>query len=91
MKHSKTPAPKVPVRYATVDRIEDEVVMLDVDGREQSHRRADFPYPVREGDVVNLATLGLDEAATAQARERVRALQDKAGETQGSGGGSFDL
>ncbi len=89
----KPPAPPCPTSgRATLDRIEEELAVLVVDGREVTRPLADLPAGVREGDVLDLATLTVDAEATEALRREVREARERA--TQGKPpppSGDFDL
>ncbi|ATB49861.1 DUF3006 domain-containing protein [Corallococcus macrosporus] len=77
---------------ATLDRIEDDVAVLVVDGREVTRPASELPAGAREGDVLDLDTLAVDPEATEALREEVRGAREKA--TRGKPpppSGSFDL
>ncbi|AEI69094.1 DUF3006 domain-containing protein [Corallococcus macrosporus] len=77
---------------ATLDRIEDDVAVLVVDGREVTRPSSELPAGAREGDVLDLDTLAVDPEATEALREEVRRAREKA--TRGKPpppSGSFDL
>jgi len=63
---------------ATVDRFEEDLAVLIVDGGERILPRAQLPSDAREGDVVDLATGKVDAQATAALREQVRQARDRA-------------
>ncbi len=63
---------------ATVDRFEEELAVLLVDGREKILPRAKLPAEAREGDVIDLSTGTVDVEATEALRERVRQAREKA-------------
>lgn len=73
----KPEAPSTPAR-ATIDRFEDEVAVLVVDGREVTRPRATLPKDAREGDVINLETLTVDTEATETLRREVREARERA-------------
>ncbi|AKQ64278.1 hypothetical protein A176_001190 [Myxococcus hansupus] len=77
---------------ATLDRIEEDVAVLVVDGRQVTRPLSELPAGVREGDVLDLATLEVDREATEALREEVRRAREKA--TRGKKpppAGNFDL
>jgi hypothetical protein len=77
---------------ASIDRLEGEVAVLLVDGGERHVPRAQLPEDAREGDVVDLATLQVDGAATEALREEVRAARARAQKGKPPApSGSFDL
>jgi hypothetical protein len=75
-----------------VDRIEDEVAVLVVDGQEVTRPLSALPPGVREGDVVDLGTLTVDSEATEALRLEVREARERAmrGKTPPPSG-DFDL
>ena len=101
MTRRKTPAAKKTTRKTgsgkdagagSIDRLEGEVAVLLVDGEERHVPRAQLPEDAREGDVVDLATLRVDAAATGALREEVRAARARAQKGKPPGpSGSFDL
>ncbi|CAM4319522.1 DUF3006 domain-containing protein [Corallococcus sp. ZKHCc1 1396] len=77
---------------ATVDRIEEDVVVLVVDGRSLTRALATLPSGVREGDVVDLETGAVDAEATEALRADVRAAREQAKRgKKPPPGGDFDL
>ncbi|NOJ79895.1 DUF3006 domain-containing protein [Myxococcus xanthus] len=77
---------------ATLDRIEDDIAVLVVEGRELTRPLSELPAGIREGDVLDLDTLEVDPEATEALREEVRRAREKA--TRGKKpppAGSFDL
>ncbi|MBU8900674.1 DUF3006 domain-containing protein [Corallococcus sp. M34] len=77
---------------ATLDRIEDDLAVLVVDGHEVTRPLRELPAGVREGDVIDLKTLTVDAKATAALREEVREARERA--QQGKPpppSGDFDL
>ncbi len=87
---SRTPKAPTPSR-ATVDRIEEDVVVLVVEGREVTRPCSAFPNGVREGDVVDLETLTVDSAATEKLRSEVREARERAMQGKTPPSGDFDL
>ena len=86
---AKAPAPRA---HASIDRLEGEVAVLLVDGEERHVPRAQLAEDAREGDVVDLATLQVDGAATEALREEVRAARARAQKGKPPApSGSFDL
>lgn len=74
----------------TLDRFEDELAVLILEGRELTRPRESLPREAREGDVLDLATLQVDPLAT----ERLRAEVHKAREAamkKAAPPGDFDL
>ncbi|WIG92509.1 DUF3006 domain-containing protein [Myxococcus sp. SDU36] len=77
---------------ATLDRIEDDLAVLVVEGREVTRPLSELPAGLREGDVLDLDTLKVDREATEALREEVRRAREQA--TRGKKpppAGSFDL
>lgn len=88
----KSRTPKGPTSSrATVDRIEEDVAVLVVEGREVTRPCSAFPDGIREGDVVDLATLTVDPAATEQLRSEVREARERAMKGKTPPSGDFDL
>ncbi|XXF76578.1 DUF3006 domain-containing protein [Myxococcaceae bacterium GXIMD 01537] len=83
--------PTPPASRATVDRIEDEVAVLQVEGREVTRPLSSLPAGVREGDVVDLATNTLDAEATEALRREVREARERAMQGKTPPPGDFDL
>jgi hypothetical protein len=77
---------------ATLDRIEDDVAVLVVNGREVTCPRHTLPEGAREGDVLDLDTLQVDREATEALRNSVREARKraKAGKKKPPSG-DFDL
>lgn len=75
---------------ATVDRFEEGLAVLIVDGREVTRPRAELAAGVREGDVIDLATGQVDAKATEALREEVRQARKRA-TRQSPPPGDFDL
>jgi hypothetical protein len=63
---------------ATVDRFEEDLAVLIVDGAERILPRAQLPADAREGDVVDLALGQVDAQATEALREQVRQAREQA-------------
>jgi hypothetical protein len=63
---------------ATVDRFEEDLAVLIMDGGERIVPRAELPPEAREGDVIDLATGKVDAEATEALREQVRQAREKA-------------
>lgn len=63
---------------ATVDRFEEDLAVLIVDGAERILPRAQLPADAREGDVVDLALGQVDAPATEALREQVRQAREQA-------------
>jgi hypothetical protein len=76
---------------ATLDRFEDELAVLIVNGREVTRRREELPPGVREGDVLDLDTLTVDAAATERLRAEVRQARQRAMKKKTPPPGDFDL
>jgi hypothetical protein len=75
---------------ATVDRFEDELAVLIVDGRQLTRPRAELPAEAREGDVIDLETGQVDAAATEALREQVRQARKRAAKKKAPPG-DFEL
>jgi len=75
----------------TLDRFEEELAVLIVDGREVVRPRAALPPDAREGDVVDLDTMSVDTAATEQLRDEVRQARERALAKKAAPPGDFDL
>ncbi|MCI0573116.1 MAG: DUF3006 domain-containing protein [Myxococcaceae bacterium] len=75
---------------ATIDRFEDDIAVLLVEGRELHCARAELPDDAREGDVVDLEAGVVDHEATEQLRSEVRDARERARGRKPSSG-SFDL
>ncbi|AGC47586.1 hypothetical protein MYSTI_06313 [Myxococcus stipitatus DSM 14675] len=84
-KHTQAP------QQATLDRIEDDVAVLVVDGREVTKPLASLPSGVREGDVLDLETLTVNPEATEMLRGQVRAARQRAKKGKTPPPGDFDL
>lgn len=76
---------------ATLDRFEDELAVLIVDGREVTRRREELPPGAREGDVLDLETLTVDAEATERLRTEVREARERAMKDKAPPPGDFDL
>ncbi|MCP3144054.1 DUF3006 domain-containing protein [Pyxidicoccus xibeiensis] len=63
---------------ATLDRIEDDVAVLIVEGRQLTRPLRELPEGVREGDVLDLDTLVVDREATKALRAQVREARQRA-------------
>ena len=75
----------------TLDRFEDELAVLVVEGREVTRRREELPPGVREGDVLDLTTLTVDAEATERLRTEVRQARERAMKNKAPPPGDFDL
>ncbi|MFN7133737.1 MAG: DUF3006 domain-containing protein [Myxococcales bacterium] len=71
-----------------VDRIEGELAVLLVDGEERTVPLSKLPRGVREGVYLTADLSGVDEAGTAEARERV---ERKRQALKKDDGGDFSL
>ncbi|HZI07915.1 MAG TPA: DUF3006 domain-containing protein [Archangium sp.] len=91
MKTKKKRQPPRTRTLATVDRFEDGLAVLIVDGCEQTRRREELPPGVREGDVLDLETLTVDTAATERLRTEVRQAREQAMKDKAPPPGDFDL
>lgn len=77
---------------ATLDRIEGDVAVLVVDGRQQTRPLSELPEGVREGDVLDLDTLRVDREATEALRSQVREARKRAKQGKKKPpSGDFDL
>ena len=76
---------------ATLDRFEDELAVLIVDGREVTRRREELPPGAREGDVLDLETMTVDAQATERLRTEVRQARERAMKNKTPPPGDFDL
>ena len=76
---------------ATVDRIEEDVAVLLVDGREETRPLSALPSGVREGDVVDLQALTVDPEATEALRREVREARERAQQGKTPPPGDFEL
>ena len=88
MKQRRQPRAKP---QATLDRFEDELAVLIVDGREVTRRREELPPGAREGDVLDLETLAVDAEATERLRTEVRQARERAMKNKTPPPGDFDL
>jgi ribosomal protein S9 len=75
----------------TLDRFEEELAVLIVDGREVTRPRAELPPEAREGDVLDLDTLKVDPRATERLRAEVRRARKRAQKNKTPPPGNFDL
>jgi Protein of unknown function (DUF3006) len=89
MKKKKQPPRTRPT--ATLDRFEDELAVLIVDGREETRHREELPPGAREGDVLDLETLTVDAEATERLRTEVRQARERAMKDKAPPPGDFDL
>lgn len=76
---------------ATVDRFEEELAVLIVDGRQVTRPRSELASEVREGDVIDLDTGKVDAQATEALREEVRKARQRAKKKKKTSPGNFDL
>lgn len=74
----------------TLDRFEDELAVLILEGREVTRPRKALPREAREGDVLDLATLQVDPLATEQLRAEVQKAREAAMK-KAAPPGDFDL
>ncbi|KFE63530.1 DUF3006 domain-containing protein [Hyalangium minutum] len=79
------------MRKATVDRFEEELAVLIVDGQQVTWPRANLPAEVHEGDVIDLDTGTIDTEATSELREQVRQARKQAKKKKPAPTGNFDL
>ncbi len=75
---------------ATVDRFEEELAVLIIDGQQVTKPRAQLPAEAREGDVIDLDTGLVDTQATEALREQVRKARRRTKKKQAPPG-NFDL
>jgi hypothetical protein len=75
----------------TLDRFEEELAVLIVDGREVTRPRGELPPEAREGDVLELETMKVDTAATERLRAGVRRARKRAQKKKTPPPGDFDL
>jgi hypothetical protein len=75
---------------ATVDRFEEDLAVLIINGREVTKPRAKLPAEAREGDVIDLDTGRVDRQATEALREQVRNARRRTKKKQAPPG-NFDL
>jgi aspartate/methionine/tyrosine aminotransferase len=75
---------------ATVDRFEEELAVLIIDGRQVLRPRAELPAEAREGDVIDLETGSVDREATETLREQVREARRRV-QKKKAPPGNFDL
>jgi hypothetical protein len=88
MSPKKTPRARPRV---TLDRFEDQLAVLIVNGREVTRPREDLPPEAREGDVLDPDTLKVDAAATERLRDEVRRARERAMKNKTPPPGDFDL
>jgi hypothetical protein len=79
------------MRKATVDRFEEELAVLIVDGRQMTRPRSELPAGAREGDVIDLDTGTIDTEAASELREQVRQARKQAKKKKPAPTGNFDL
>lgn len=79
------------MRKATVDRFEEELAVLIVDGRQMTRPRSELPAGAREGDVIDLDTGTIDTKAASELREQVRQARKRAKKKKPAPTGNFDL
>lgn len=79
------------MRKATVDRFEEELAVLIVDGRQMTRPRSELPAGSREGDVIDLDTGTIDTEAASELREQVRQARKRAKKKKPAPTGNFDL
>ncbi|HYO69231.1 MAG TPA: DUF3006 domain-containing protein [Archangium sp.] len=91
MRKKKPQKPPRPRTLVSVDRFEDGLAVLIVDGREVTRRREELPPGVREGDVLDLETLTVDAEATERLRTEVREARERAMKDKAPPPGDFDL
>lgn len=91
MRKKKPQQPPRPRTLASVDRFEEGLAVLLVDGREVTRRREELPPGVREGDVLDLETLKVDAEATERLRTEVREARERAMKDKAPPPGDFDL
>ena len=75
---------------ATVDRFEEDLAVLIIDGRQVTRPRAELPAETREGDVIDLDTGRVDREATEALREQVRQARQRTRKKKAPPG-NFDL
>ena len=74
----------------TLDRFEEGLAVLILDGRELTRPRGALPREAREGDVLDLDTLQVDALATERLRDEVRRAREAAMK-KAAPPGDFDL
>jgi hypothetical protein len=74
MSDRKAPPSGLPER-ASVDRFEEDLAVLSVDGGQQTIERRLLPEDAREGDVIDFVRGVVDREATEAIRARQRALK----------------
>jgi Protein of unknown function (DUF3006) len=87
----KKQQPPPPRNLVTLDRFEDALAVLIVEGREVTRRREELPPGAREGDVLDLTTLTVDAEATERLRTEVRQARERAMKNKPPPPGDFDL
>jgi hypothetical protein len=91
MKTKKKQQPPRSRPQGTLDRFEDELAVLIVDGRQVTRPREELPPGAREGDVLYLDTLEVDAAATERLRNEVCEARERAMKGKTPPPGDFDL
>ena len=76
---------------ATVDRFEEELAVLIIDGQQVTRPRAELPQEAREGDIIDLDTGTIDREATEGLREQVKQARKRAKKKKPAPPGNFDL
>jgi hypothetical protein len=76
---------------ATVDRFEEELAVLIIDGQQVTRPRAELPPEAREGDIIDLDTGTIDREATEGLREQVKQARKRAKKKKPAPPGNFDL
>ena len=87
----KKKSPRAMTGKASLDRFEDELAVLVVDGREVTRPRKELPPEAREGDVLDLETMTVDTAATERLRAEVRQARERAMKDKPPPAGDFEL
>ncbi|MDI3481338.1 MAG: hypothetical protein PWQ97_993 [Tepidanaerobacteraceae bacterium] len=64
--------------YGVIDRFEGEFAVIETDDKKILNiKRNHLPEKAREGDVVDLKTMAVDEEETLRRKEYIRKLSDK--------------